>query len=305
MKRKHISVLFLLGMLAFAVTVCRYPSQKAKADDIPAQRIYDYADILSETEEEELDEYIRSKEEQMDTDIRVFTDKMRMSEEKRYLEDWYDYLFDEELTLRESAALILVNMDENDRGVTIQGYGMMEDYLNNDRTEHVLDDIIPMFRAGNWKKGLSTFADEVLYYRNNEKGVVKQGDSGWKPQGESYGGPSDYYNPNPEVLSWGNFWDKYLGKAFFGSLILSAIIAAIIVSAQKAPKTSWKKVTQRTYLDTKHSGVTAKKDEFLYENTTKTYSPVSSSSSSSGGRSSGGGGISSGGHSHSGGSRRF
>lgn len=257
----------------------------------------DNAGAFSKSEREELTKWIMEKEAESGISIRIVTDKMSMAYEKTYLEDTFDYLFDDEGTVAEDAVFMLLNLDPEERGVCLQGYGECEFYFNNDRIEHVLDDMMPYLKKGKYASAAKLFVTEAAYYRKEEQGVSHNYLPG-QEYGESYGGPSNYYKDNSLehimlVFPWG-LW-------FFGAAGFAAVAVWIMVSNSGGKMTA----TGRDYMNKEKSAITARKDEFLRESVTKVYSPQSSGSSGSGGRSSHGGGRSSGGHSHSGGSRRF
>lgn len=268
-------------------------------------RIYDYADLLTEEEEAELELSYYQWGLEAETDIiLVTTDNMEGKSDKVYLEDFQDELYFTQDMLAENASLMLINME--DRVVTIQGYGDCEFWLSNDRIEYILDWVYEGLVDGDYVAAAESFGEQTAYYMNQDKGVATEYEPG-PDYGESYGGPSDYYSePLNERYTAGEYLDMELSEAFSGSLLLAVVgssVACLIIGLNRKTKVT---VYPATYMDQQNSGLSAKRDDYLRTTVTKVRRPKeSSSSTSSGGRSSGGGGRSSGGRPHSGGSRRF
>ena len=268
-------------------------------------RIYDYADLLDESDEAVLELVFYTCGKGAYTDIiLVTTDDMEGKSDQVYLEDFQDELYFVQDLLAENASMMLINME--DRMVTIQGYGDCEFWLNNDRIEYILDWVYEDLTLGDYYAAAETFAEQTVYYMEQDKGVS----TGYEPgqdYGETYDGPSDYYSePLQERYTAGEYLGRKLSEAFFGSLLLAIVgstVACLIIGANRKTRVT---VYAATYMDQQNSGLTARRDDYLRTTVTKIRRPTESSSSGShGGRSSGGGGRSSGGRSHSGGSRRF
>lgn len=261
------------------------------------QKVYDYADLFTPEEVDNLEAISLEQGELGKVDIVFITvDTLNNKSRKEFLEDFYDehgFGYDQEYG---DTALILLNMDPNDRGVEIQGYGMAEHYVHNDRIEHILDDIVPLLSDGDYFKAMEEFALQVAYYMNEEKGVNTNPVYGDETSGNYYGeasydGPSDYYGEE-------SFFESIIFR-----IIISVIIGAVSVIIMAYNSSGKVTTTNRTYLDHHNSRVVAHHDLYVRTHTSRVRKPKQESSS--GGRSSGGGGISSGGHSHSGGGRSF
>lgn len=269
-------------------------------------RIYDYADLLTADEEAVLEDsyYLWGLEADADI-ILVTTDNMEGKSDQVYLEDFQDELYFTQDLLAENASLMLINME--DRIVTIQGYGDCEFWISNDRIEYILDWVYEGLVDEDYFAAAESFGEQTAYYMNQNKGVSTEYEPG-QDYGESYGGPSDYYEEplNERYTAW-EYLSMMLSEAFFGSLLIAVVgssIACLIIGVNRKTKVT---VYAATYMDQQNSGLSARRDDYLRTTVTKVRRPKESSSSggSSGGRSSGGGGRSSGGRSHSGGSRRF
>lgn len=243
------------------------------------QKLYDLCGTFSAKEAEEITERISKQEAGSGISIRVFVAKMRQFYEKEFLEECADRLCDGGYA-SEDLAIMLLNLDEDDRGVCIQGYGLCESRLNDDRIEYILDDIITFFGKEDFVYGTKLFATEAAYYANST----------------DYG---TYYSDR-------SFEGKMKQMPWFFLVVISAVVAVVGILLMKWTAGGRMTVNDKTYMQSDKSGLTAKRDDFIRTSVTKTYSPRSSGSSSGGGsRSSGGGGRSSGVRSHSGGSRRF
>lgn len=259
-------------------------------------KVYDYAFLFTEEEVGMLEEVSKAQGEEGQIDI-VFitTNGLEEKTTKEYLEDFYDeygFGYEEEYG---TTALILLNMDPNNRAVEIQGYGMAEYYLHNDRIEHILDDIVPTLSNGDYFLAMEEFSKQVAYYMNEEKGVntnpIYKDETSGNYYGEGgYDGPSDYYGET-------SIFDNIPFR-----IILSLIIGGLIVGIMAYHSSGKVTTSNRTYLDQSNSRVVSHHDHYIRTKTSRVRKPKQNSS---GGRSSGGGGMSSGGRSHSGGGRSF
>ena len=291
--------IFLLLVIVFSLLISPFTSNLTTTiyAHPSMQKVYDFANLFTQEEIEKLEAISLEQGEVGKVDI-VFitTNSLDDKTRKSYLEDFYDehgFGYDKEYG---DTALILLNMDPDDRGVEIQGYGMAEHYVHNDRIEHILDDIVPLLSDGDYFDAMEEFAHQVAYYMNQDKGVNTNPIYGDETSGNYYGeasydGPSDYYGQE-------NFLDSIIFRLII-SLIIGTV-AVIIMAYNSSGKTS---TTSRTYLDHENSRVVAHHDLYVRTHTTRVRKPQQNTNS--GGRSSGGGGISSGGHSHSGGGRSF
>lgn len=261
------------------------------------QKVFDYYGLFSEDEITDLEDVCAQYGEDGKVDIVIVTDDLNGESTKKYLEDFYDehgFGYNQEFG---DAAMILVNMYEADRNVTIQGYGKAEYYLNNDRIEYILDDVTEFLKNGEYYNAMEEFAKQSAYYMNESKGVNTSPATGEAGSGNYYGesgysGPSDYYGKKENNIFYNTFFQ----------LGIAVIIGAVTVGIMAAGSGGRVTVSNRTYLDEGNSGVTASRDDYIRTTTTRVKKP---DNNNNGGRSSGGGGISSGGHSHSGGSRGF
>lgn len=241
------------------------------------QRIYDFFGKFSRSELDEIEQWIREKEEESGISIRVFVAEMNMNEEKYFLEECTDALCDGGFA-KEDLAIMLLNLETYNRGVCIQGYGLCEERVNDDRIEYILDDIIEWFSDDDYVYGVKLFATEAAHYA----------------QSANY---NKYFKDT-------SLEGKLHRMPWPLIVVAPAVVAFVGILLMKGSNGGRMTANGTTYIQKDSSGLTANVDDYVRTSVSKTYSPQSSGSSG-GGRSSGGGGRSSGGRSHSGGSRRF
>lgn len=265
------------------------------------QYLFDNYDLFSEEDLDSLKAACIEYSEEAKADIvMITTSTLDGKTPKNYMEDFYEEMgfgYDKEYG---DTVMLLVNMEEDNRWVEIQSYGKAEYYVNNDRTEYMLDDISEILKNGDYKDAFIEFAKQAAYYMNESKGVKETPASG-NPDynggsgnyGESgYNGPSDYYGEKDENPLYNTVIQ----------LVIALIIGGISVGVMAANSGGRMTAQGRTYLDEGRSGLLDHRDDYLRTTTTRVKKPTDNNSS---GRSSGGGGVSSGGHSHSGGGRSF
>ncbi|WOO34976.1 TPM domain-containing protein [Anaerocolumna sp. AGMB13020] len=268
------------------------------------QYLFDNYGLFTEKEADSLKAACLEYSEEAKADIiMITTSTLDGKTAQNYMEDFYDEMkfgYDKEYG---DTVMLLVNMEENNRWVEIQGYGQAEYYVNNDRIEYMLDDITKILKNGEYRDAFLEFAKQSAYYMNESKGVKEtpasgntnsNGSTGSGNYGESsYNGPSNYYGEKEENPLYNTVVQ----------LVIALVIGGISVGVMAANSGGRMTAQGRTYLDEGRSGLTDHRDDYLRTTTTRVKKPTNDNNS--GGRSSGGGGVSSGGHSHSGGGRSF
>lgn len=297
-----LGILFIyITLFIMAPTLTSYAStdqQEAQQQTSQPDMVYDYANLFSPDEISELEDLSRTKGQEGQVNIVFITTyDLDGKTRKEYIEDLYDNSAFGQNGEYSDTALILLNMDPADRGVEIQGYGMAEHYLHNDRIEHMLDDIVPLLSDEDYFLAMEEFANQVAYYMNEDKGVNTNPVYGDETSGSYYGeasvdGESDYYGEE-------SFLDNILVR-----IIISLVIGGVAVGIMAYNSSGKVSTNNNTYLDQGNSRLVARRDRYIRTSTTRVKKPKENSSNS-GGRSSGGGGRSSGGSSHSGGGRGF
>lgn len=292
MKKQYKFILFLMALCLILTSFTAVPAIAAET----LHYVYDNDNVFTAEERDALQELCKTKGAETGIDIILLTERLSSSSaEKKYMEDFYDEYYDAGL-LKKDTTMLLINMEL--RNVFIQGYGQCEFYINNDRIEHILDDIISYYLSSDeYYDGMTLFIDEVVYYMGQKQGVSFEYKDG-QDYGETYGGTTNYYEVSLTPAQAFRFVP-------FGLIaLISFAIGGISLAISAASSGGKVTINNRSYLDNAHSGLTASRDDYVRTTVTKRRKPQENNTSS-GPRSSGGGGRSSGGHSHSGGSRGF
>lgn len=270
-------LIFILSITSIIIS----PSMEVFADP-SSQRVYDEAGLLDSSEIEDLEATAIEIGAQYNTDIYILTDEDSDGKSrKQYMEDFAD---DKEVV---NSTLIFVNMESENRGVEIQGYGDNEYLINSSRIEYILDAVVPYLSDGEYYQAFGTFLEEVNYYLE----VDPNKDAATHAPDNNYASSDKYYEDE-------NVIESIITELWF-QIIISLVIGGIAVGIMAFHSGGRITVNERTYLDANHSKVVARRDNYIRTTTTKTRKPQNNN------RSGGGGGISSGGRSHSGGGRGF
>ena len=281
-KRSLSLVLFLTMLLTFCGMNFSTQTAKAAAD---IDHVQDLADILTDEEEAALREECISHGDLNEIDIFILTTNSVPKNRKVYIEDFYDS-HDDILT---DAVFVLVNMDPDERGVEMQGYGQCEFSLSDDRIDKLLDGIVPYLSDGAYYDAFCYYIQEVDYYMSIEA-------------------TSDYVHTEQDNINYDEHYAEEVELTPFeymiGTLIVaartSAILTLIIVVISLFRRGGSVTTNGNTYMDVSNSRVLGHWDRYIRTTTTRTRKPKDD-----GGSSHIGGGVSSGGHSHSGGGRSF
>ncbi len=241
------------------------------------EKVYDYADILSEEEEKEVYEKINKfiKETHIDMvfvsiDMPYYNDKQN----EDYAADFYDYN-DFGIDFEHySGILLLRNKYSSDPYFDMYTFGDAQLYFNQTRYDDILDTIYEYFyQDNNYPKGLEIFINKCKKYY----------DSGYASNYKySYIDENGYIHQNYHV--------PYLACGI-GASVITLITMLILVRKNKMVR---KAITANEYLDKGSIKYTQSMDQFVRSHTTH-YTVSSSSGGGSHGGSSGGGHSSGGG----------
>lgn len=259
--------------------------RKFKAQAMPCvdttQKIYDYANILTDDEEAALKEQIYEYISETKSDLIIVTVDSyyyQDSENEDFAADFYDYNdfgidFD-----HYSGTVLLRNVNISDPYYNIYTFGDAQLYFYGYRTENTLDVIYDDLHSGYYYNGFSRFISKFKTYHKN---------------GIPYSNKNDYLDDD-------GFYHKGFRPPFIICTVASFIVSLITVLVLKGKHKTVKKETKADdYLDFDSVKYTKRENNFL--NTITTSVVMSSSSGGSGG---GGGhshGSSGGGHSSGGG----
>lgn len=153
LKQKNIALFFVLMLVLSLVPL------SVMADN---QRVYDQADLFSQSQKEELQNKIMELRETLQLDLVIVTMNNSAGKTSRdYADDFYDengFGFGEEY----DGLLLLINMQ--DREVHISTSGKAIEYFTEARIEAVLDEIYHHLPSGNYSEGSFAFLNEVERY---------------------------------------------------------------------------------------------------------------------------------------------
>ncbi|MBR6666525.1 MAG: TPM domain-containing protein [Lachnospiraceae bacterium] len=287
-----VAIMLVLSGVVFARNL--FGKGERTNDEAPDERVFDYADVLTDEEEEKLTKLIAKSEKKIQADIVLVTiDKSVEGDEAKekygyrsyywdanmqdIADDFYDenmFGYDEEY----SGALLLMNWYEDEegsqRGAHLSTCGKVMDKFSTRKIDQVIDSVANVILSG----------------------------------GSPYKAYKAYVNKTVSLMGIG--LPPY---AIFLFLLAAAIIPIIVASSFVAVKSISKEgsvtTSSHTYVSERSSNNIIR-DEFVRKNVTSRRIPRNTTSTGGGGggvRSSGGGGrhISSSGRVHGGGSRRF
>lgn len=223
------------------------------------KNITDDANLFNTQESTELDRLIKDIKTEYDFDIFILTRSSIVGTREKYMDSYVlannDYIQD--------AVLILINMDSNNRGVQIQGYGTGSKIISNTKIELILDKIVPHLSNANYYTAMKLFIEKV-------EGYVEKGE------------PSEFSLAFETIPHSQNF---------IVALIISAIIVGVLVYKSEGRDTT----NFRTY--SQNGNVLGRQDRYTHTTTTRVRKPQNNGGSGGGGGGGGGGGRSSGGRS--------
>lgn len=242
-----------------------------------SEKIYDFADILSDSEEKEIYQYIinfinKTKMDMVFVSIDMPYGIDSMNED--FAADFYDYNdfgldFD-----KYSGVLLLRNNYDRDRYYNIYTFGEAQRYFSYSRLESILDDIYDDFVSKDYLSGIKKFVNRCSSYYDSGIPYNMRG----------------YYVTDDGFLK--KVYRVPIFGCLFGSLIITLIVIFILVKKNKMVKRA---LMAKDYLDKSSVSYSVSNDTFITSHTSS-YT-VSSSSGGGGSR----GGSSGGGHSSGGG----
>ncbi|MFA9466527.1 MAG: TPM domain-containing protein [Velocimicrobium sp.] len=250
--------------------------------------VSDDAALFTDDEKEALEDTCREVSNTNDLDIIILTINGTDLTRKQYIENYYDSMD----SVLSDAVILLINMDSDNRGVELQGYGDCESTLSDDRIESILDDITPYLSDGAYYNSMNAFIDDVDYYVNLTPTTNYQ-----HTEQDNQNYREDHSNNNNTVNTT-SFTTKSLRNLLIAVVI--GVISVLIMAYNSGGRMT---TTQSAYLDASHSKILGQYDHYVRTTTTRVPKPKPPQNNSGGGF--GGGGVSAGGSSHSGGGRSF
>lgn len=249
-------------------------------------RVFDYADLLTDEEEEALNELCLAKEDALETELYILTtDDAEGKETVDYTDDFGDdHAFGYD---RAYGNYMILCIDMDNRMVWLSTSGKAEAYFTEARIDALIDALYDDLTAGNYYKTCYSYIQSGEKYLSEEPVVNKD-----TTDPNRY--PETVYRydeePEPFYLKW------------YFRLAISAAVGAIAVAAMSYRAATHMSADGRTY--SRNIQVHQHSDIFIKRTTYSRRIETNPPSSHSGG---GGGGhhTSSGGHSHGGGGRSF
>lgn len=248
-------------------------------------RLVDDADLLTDSEEEEIGALLDEISERQQFDVAVVTVySLEGKTPEAYADDFYDYNGYGYGTSRDGA-LLLISMEERDWHITTTGYGITA--ITDAGLEYMADRFVPYMSDGEYADAFAEFA--VLCDDFVEQ-ARKGGDDG-------SGGSSSAYDVGNMPKESFPFIRNLLCSLAAGLIAGGCGVAAFAAQMKSVKKQS----AAGNYIRRGSMKVHQSRERYLYSNVTKTARPKQESSSSGGSSTH----ISSSGSSHGGGGGKF
>ena len=258
-------LLFTIIAALLCVTICLPVMAES---ELP--RLIDDADLLSESEEQNLLQKLESISEKQEFDVVVVTvDSLDGYSPMEFADDFYDYS-DYGFGASKDGALLLISMEANDWHVTTTGFGITA--ITDAGLDYMSDQFVPYLSDGDYAEAFETYADLCDDF-------VQQARSGR---------PYDVGN-----MPRGSF--NFVTR-LITSLIIGFVVALIATSVMRGSLKSIRpQPSAASYVRNGSMKVTEQSDFFLYRQVNRIAKPKnnsggSSTHKSSSGRSHGGGG---------------
>lgn len=291
-------VLFILSSIILII-----PAEASEKQDFNPH-IYDEADLLSTSEQEELEEMCIDYGDQAGIDIYILTHDDPSAE---YAEDYIE-AFEDTLPI---ANRVYILVDMANRIVFMEGYGTAETYIHSKRIDKIIEEITPYLGDGDYYNAFQIYIERSANYMKDDSELNYDHDySVNAPQNNDPSKP--YYDetwpdnyPNNYSGSHRNQVDSLLTNIWV-QLIISLVAGGIVVSIMAYNSGGKMTTGGNTYMDPNHSGLIGRRDDYLRTTVTRVRKPTENNNSG-GGFNAGGfrGGVSSGGRSHSSGGGKF
>lgn len=254
-----------------------------------SEKIYDFADIISDEDEEWLYDTIKDFMEDYKMDLVVLTDKFSYSSDKEnedYVADFYDYNdfgmnFD-----KYNGIIIFINMNPTDRYFNFYMFGDSQLYFDNKRKQEPIDEAMSSMKMGNYYLGVRNM---ITYFKKYLNDGIPYDLEGY------YVDDMGYLQKDPNFKR--PFRPPWVGIIVTDFLIVLITIIVLVFKNRMVKK----KLVMTEYINKNGANYRVKNDQFI-----RSFVTSHTVSSSSGGHSGGGGfsssgGSSGGGHSSGGG----
>lgn len=217
------------------------------------QYVYDYANLLSDAEVEQLEHLAATLSAERNTAFIILTTNNTGGKGiSKYMGDFYD---DQALGYdKPNGNTVILSLDMSNRDVFLAGFGLAEITLDDQRLKKIRGNITPKLSNGEFYSAFEQYIEESHYYMQFEPG----------------------FNP-----------DNILFKLWF-QLAVAFGLACIVIGIMIASRGGRVTVNNSTYIDAEHSGVTHTSDQYVTTHITKVKKPSSNNSGGGGGFTGGG-----------------
>lgn len=325
---------FCLSFAPVHVLAAEYQSREDYYEAVTETgRVYDFANLLDDSFEENLQKNIEKAVESAKLDIVVLTvDQMFGDSQQDMADSFYDrggFGYEEDIR-NASGVLLLVDMENRQLYISTAGIAIL--YINDAVWDTILDDITEDATDGDYEKLCSEFVEDIVYYGNmaaateEYKELQEEWYSGrYQDYSELYSACSSEMNRIEQLefdydekgivtkdkkkdfyqLKYRGYRNQTFFTLFRNPLVdvgIGAVVALIAVLLMKNSKNRGAAVEAAVYRTSQNTDLRRKEDRFLRRST------VSRKIESSSGGSKGNTGSSfhsSGGTSHGGGGRGF
>lgn len=253
----------------FILLIIFFFASTSYALDLEKDRVYDYADLITDEEERELNIKLDKYSKKRKTDIVIVTtDEVYPSGHMKFNEDFFER---EKLGYKARGGnTVLLSVNIASRDFSVLGFAESERYLDRDRREMIIRAIKDELTAGDYYKAFDDYADRAYEYLGIRPGI----------------------NPNSILFS-----NVFIG---FISIIVGGSYIGVLLRKTGGSMT----VDDRTYRDFENTEVLDKKDRYIRTSVTRTRIERNNNNNNSSGGSSGSG-RTSGGSSYGGSSGKF
>lgn len=255
--KNKIAVAFLTMMISIMLAAFLIPTVKVQAAD-DLLRIADWAELLSDSEEAELSDYLDEISERQQFDVVIVTlDSLEGADVTAYADDFFDYNgygFGEE----KDGIVFLISMEEREWCISTSGYGITA--FTDAGQEYLTEKILPYLSDGAYAEAFRIFAEQCDDYITQARA----------------GTPYDVDNIPVEPFS-------PLG-ALIIAVVVGFVVSFIVTGIMRLGMRSvFSKAAADSYMKKDSLRLTKNYELFLYRNVTKTEKPKETSTSSSSG----------------------
>lgn len=247
----------LMYVLLIAVILGMAPSYSVSAGAGDYWRIVDYADLLSDSEEEELSDRLDEISGRQQLDVVIVTlESLEGASAQAYADDFYDY---NEYGFGDGydGILFLISMEEREWYISTRGYGIT--VFTDAGIDKMSEEFLPYISDGDYAKGFALFADLCDNY-------ITQANTGTPYDVDSLP-KAEFSVPGTLAIS--------LGIGFVVSLIVTGIMRMGLKSVRSQTRAD-------SYVTGEGLSLTRERDLFLYRHVARREKPKESRSSSGG-----------------------